>query len=86
MKSEKEKMLAGELYNGFDADLLAERQSCRLLCKEFNNSDPATLEERKNILEKLFGKSTNAIIEPPFFCDYGYNIKLGNNVFLNFLI
>lgn len=85
MKSEKEKMLAGELYNSFDPELIAERCSCRLLLKQFNDSKPDETELRQNILKKLLAsQGDNLLIEPPFYCDYGSNITLGQNVYFNF--
>ncbi|MEN3366964.1 MAG: maltose O-acetyltransferase [Burkholderiales bacterium] len=84
MKTEKEKMLAGELYNALDAQLSAERQRARNLLKRLNDSRENEQEERSRILRKLFGKETDAYIQPPFFCDYGSNITLGTNVFFNF--
>jgi maltose O-acetyltransferase len=84
MKTEKEKMLAGELYNALDAQLSAERQRARNLLKRLNDSREDEQEERSRILRELFGKETDAYIQPPFFCDYGSNITLGTNVFFNF--
>ena len=84
-KSEKEKMLSGELYNASDPQLVAERLRARELCQALctlSPSAPAT--ERSNLLAGLFGTRTNAHIAPPFFCDYGYNIELGDNVHFNF--
>jgi maltose O-acetyltransferase len=84
MTTEKEKMLAGELYNPLDPVLDLERQRCRQLCKLFNDSSVEQKEERQRILKELFGQETDAWIEPPFFCDYGSNISLGSKVFFNF--
>jgi maltose O-acetyltransferase len=84
MKTEKEKMLAGELYDPLDPQLCQERQRCRDLCKALNDSREDQVEERKRILAALLGKETDAWIQPPFFCDYGTNIVLGTKVFFNF--
>jgi maltose O-acetyltransferase len=85
MKSEKEKMLAGELYFASDPKLVAERLQARQLTKQLNNSNPDETELRESILAKLIGKKgKNFWIEPPFFCDYGYNITAGDDVFFNF--
>ncbi len=84
MKSEKEKMLAGELYDAQDSELSRERQRCRDLCKLFNDSREDQQEERRKILGELLGASNDAWIQPPFYCDYGYNITLGKKVFFNF--
>jgi maltose O-acetyltransferase len=84
MKTEKEKMLAGELYNALDEQLSIERQRARDLLKRLNDSREDEQEERSRILRELFGRDTDACIQPPFFCDYGTNITLGRNVFFNF--
>lgn len=83
--TEKEKMLAGKLYQAGDAELMQERLAARKLLKSFNNSDPEELEFRAGLLDKLIGKKgKNFWIEPPFQCDYGYNIEVGDDVFINF--
>ena len=85
MKSEKEKMLAGELYNPFDKELSIERRSARLLFKELNDSSDAEGKKRKQILKQLIPNSSGRVwIEPPFYCDYGSNISIGERVFFNF--
>ncbi|SEF67918.1 sugar O-acetyltransferase [Nitrosomonas ureae] len=84
MKSEKEKMLAGELYNPLDPQLCWERDRSRDLCLLFNATRENQKEERQRLLAELFGKETDAWIQPPFFCDYGTNISLGTKVFFNF--
>ena len=84
MKTEKDKMLAGELYDPYDAELAADRLQTRLLLQKLNNSGPDQEELRQEILRKLFGKIGKTLtVEPPFFCDYGYNISVGDNVFFN---
>ena len=77
-------MLAGELYDPLDPELCQERQRCRDLCKLLNDSREEQQEERKGIIADLLGSSTDAWIQPPFFCDYGTNISLGTKVFFNF--
>ena len=84
MKTEKEKMLAGELYDPLDPELSRERQRCRDLCKLLNDSREDQQAERRRILAQLFAYPTDAWIQPPFFCDYGTNIVLGTKVFFNF--
>jgi maltose O-acetyltransferase len=85
MKSEKEKMLAGELYQASDPELVRERLYAREVVQAFNSSSPADPENRLALLGKLMGKmGKNPWIEPPFFCDYGYNISLGEDCFFNF--
>src|SRR6478752_6231085 len=84
MKTEKEKMLAGELYDPLDPQLSRERQRCRELCKQLNDSREDEPEERQRILAELLGRETDVWMQPPFYCDYGTNISLGSKVFFNF--
>lgn len=83
--TEKTKMLAGELYNPNDPELIAERHEARLLFQKINRLDENSKKERKQLLKKLVKNSGKGLwIEPPFYCDYGYNIHTGKNVFFNF--
>lgn len=85
MNSEKQKMLSGELYSALDPQLSAERRKARQLLKELNDSRDDETEKRQTILTALFGSmGKNIWIEPPFYCDYGANITLGDNVYFNF--
>jgi len=85
VKSEKEKMLAGEPYRASDPELSAERRRARLLFKEFNDSRPDEREKRARLLQQLIPRSGRGLwIEPPFYCDYGSNIVLGEHVYFNF--
>lgn len=85
MKSEKQKMLSGELYNAQDEELTKERVRARLLLKKLNDSAEDQVEERKQILNELIpAAGKNVQIQPPFYCDYGYNIEIGDGVFFNF--
>jgi maltose O-acetyltransferase len=84
MRSEKEKMLAGELYDPLDHELSRERLRARELCRELNASEPGNLEVRLRLIAALLGTLSDAWIEPPFYCDYGRNITLGRKVFFNF--
>jgi maltose O-acetyltransferase len=85
MKTEKEKMLAGELYLAADPELTAERLKARKLTKALNDSDPEDTAFRIGIISDLISKAgKNLWIEPPFYCDYGYNIEVGDDVFFNF--
>jgi maltose O-acetyltransferase len=78
-------MLAGELYDPFDAELAAGRERARDLCQALNATREAELEERRRILRALFGSGGDSVwMQPPFFCDYGSNIALGERVFFNF--
>lgn len=84
MTTEKEKMLNGELYNGADAELKKEREYARSLTYEFNATQPREIERRDKILRRLIRAEGSVAIEPPFYCDYGYNIKVGKNFYANF--
>ena len=85
MRTEKEKMLAGELYNPLDKELCEERLKARVLLDQLNNSREDKPEERARILKELIpGAGENLWLQPPFYCDYGSNIKTGDNVFFNF--
>jgi maltose O-acetyltransferase len=78
-------MLAGELYDPLDAELVAARQRARDLCLDLNATREAQQEERRRILRQLFGAGGESVwMQPPFFCDYGLNIELGERVFFNF--
>ncbi len=83
--NEKEKMLRGLLYDASkDKTLYDERIRCKTLCYEYNNITPANTEERKNLIKKILGKvGENYWIEPNFYCDYGYNIEIGDNFYSN---
>jgi maltose O-acetyltransferase len=84
MKSEKEKMLAGERYDPLDPQLCRERDRCRNLCRLLNSTREDQKQERLDLLAELFGTQTDAWVQPPFYCDYGTNIVLGTKVFFNF--
>lgn len=85
MKTEKQKMLSGELYNALDAELARERLKTRLLTGELNSSREDEVAKRKQIFIELFPNAGNNLwLEPPFYCDYGYNIEMGDDVFFNF--
>jgi len=84
VKSEKQKMLAGELYRP-DEELGAEQAAAKVWIVRYNASLAAPVSERHALLcERLGHVGRDAVIRPPFFCDYGYNIRLGDGVFLNF--
>jgi maltose O-acetyltransferase len=83
--TEKEKMLAGELYDARDPQLVAERRRARDLLHALNASRDGQRELRLDVIRRLMGASGEGVwIEPPFFCDYGSNIRLGDRVFFNF--
>lgn len=83
--TEKEKMLAGELYCSADPQLVKERVRAHILTQEFNKIPEEQAQKRMEILRELFGKiGDNCYVEPVFRCDYGYNITAGDNLYLNF--
>lgn len=85
MKTEKEKMLLGELYLARDPELVKERIHARSLTRLYNETLETDNEKRKTLLKELFGSTGNNIyIEPTFKCDYGYNIHVGENFYANF--
>jgi len=85
LKSEKEKMLAGELYDASDPLLKQERQKARSLTHRLNVTEYGNASAYKQILSTLLpNAATDLFIEPPFFCDYGYNIYTGEKVYFNF--
>ena len=85
MAGEKEKMLAGELYDPLDPELVRARDRARDLCQVLNATREAQREERRRIVTGLFGAGGETVwMQPPFFCDYGSNIRLGERVFFNF--
>jgi maltose O-acetyltransferase len=79
-QSEKAKMLSGQLYRATGPELTAERTRAKALCVRHNQAEP---EQREAILGQLLGQATDAYFEPPFFCDYGYNLRLGDAVYAN---
>jgi len=84
VKSEKQKMLAGELYRP-DEELGAEQAAAKAWMARYNAALSAPVSERHALLcERLGHVGRDAVIRPPFFCDYGYNIRLGDGLFLNF--
>jgi maltose O-acetyltransferase len=84
MKSQKDRMLAGELYDPLDPELSRDRRQARDICRELNASAPGDAEARQRLLTALFRAVSDVWIEPPFHCDYGSNISVGRKVFFNF--
>ena len=85
MKTEKQKMLSGELYNASDKKLTEERLNTRLLLKKINDLAETEEETKNRLLEKLIPKKGKKLfIQTPFYCDYGTNIELGEDVYFNF--
>ena len=85
MASEKERMLSGQLYNAYDPHLVSERKKARSLLHRLNTTDYGNpVNYSKIVAELLPNCPSDILIEPPFFCDYGYNIYAGSKVFFNF--
>lgn len=83
--TEKEKMLAGEIYDAnYNPELVQERLRAKELCYDYNRLRPSEVKEKEEIIKKLISKTGERfLIEPNFFCDYGYNIVLGENFYSN---
>lgn len=83
--TEKEKMQRQMLYDANnDSDLLAERTAAKELCYQFNLLRPSDEEGQRKLLLRLLGKTKGAFcVLAPFWCDYGYNIEIGENFFAN---
>ncbi|MDX8046456.1 maltose acetyltransferase domain-containing protein [Gracilibacillus sp. S3-1-1] len=85
MKTEKEKMIAGEMYLSGDLDLVKERRHARKLVRAYNATTEEDIHERKQILGELLGSGGHtAFMEPTIRFDYGYNIHVGKRFFANF--
>jgi maltose O-acetyltransferase len=83
-KTEKEKMLAGELYRP-DAEIGAEQAQTKAWLVRYNAALAQPVSERHALLRERLGHvGSDVVIRPPFFCDFGYNIRIGDGVFLNF--
>ena len=83
--TEKEKMGRQMLYDAnYDRELLEERTAAKELCYDYNHLRPSQEEEQRAILKKLLGKTGESFcITAPFWCDYGYNIEIGENFYTN---
>lgn len=73
-------MLDGELYVANDEELVRERKRAKALCRQYNAGDR---DDGLHLLRELFGYETDVYLEPPFFCDYGYNIEFGRRSYAN---
>ena len=83
--TEREKMLAGQLYLASDPELVAARRRARRLTRLYNATTEEERDRRRELLAELFGSIGGSIsIEPPFYCDYGANITAGSGLFMNF--
>jgi acetyltransferase-like isoleucine patch superfamily enzyme len=85
MLTEKEKMLAGMPYRAFGEELTKERQYAKEVLFAYNNLPPDRITERDEMLAGLFAATgVSFFIEPPFRCDYGYNIRIGDHFYANY--
>lgn len=84
-QTEWDKMLAGELYDALDPELVQARDRARNLCQDLNATREAQQDERRRILKELLAAGGDDVwIQPPFYCDYGSNIRLGKKCYFNF--
>lgn len=81
--TEKELMLTGGMYRNDDPELMQMHNKCRVLLRRINDAHPGEIEGFESAKELLFGYETDVIIETPFTCDYGVNIKWGKNCYVN---
>ncbi len=80
---EKAKRDAGVLYAADDT-LLQELLACKDLCHQYNRLLPSELSDKKDLMEKILGRTKGFfLIQAPFWCDYGYNIEIGENFYAN---
>lgn len=85
MASQRDRMLAGELYDAGDPELVAARHRARELCTGLNASLQLGAPGHRELLQRLLARGgDSALVQPPFFCDYGFNIELGERVYFNF--
>lgn len=84
-RSEKEKMLAGERYDCMAPPLIRERVNARALTRLLNDTRENEDAHRESLLRRLFGSvGVRPVLQPPFFCDYGYNIHVGDRIEINY--
>ena len=85
MKTEKEKMLAGEVYDACDKELLEDLNRVKVLCQQYNNLLPTDFAARNAMLVEILGQADkDTFINQPFYCDYGKHIRVGKRFFANF--
>lgn len=85
MTSERERMLNGDRYDPYDPELVAERERARELTRRYNDTAATDDRERRELLEELLGSlGEECHVEPPFRCDYGYNVHVGEDFYANF--
>lgn len=83
-RSEKDKMLAGEMYRPGDPEIQADQTATKKWLVRYNASLASSAAERRVLLAERFAEvGAGAVVRPPFYCDYGFNIRLGGDAFLN---
>ena len=84
-RSEKEKMLAGELYRAVGPEIAGDARRSDWLLRAYNATGVDEVEQRNALLAELLGGvAEGVVVRPPFHCDYGYNIRIGRDTFINF--
>src|SRR5258708_39308821 len=84
-RTEREKVVDGELYRQGDPELPAEMAATKIWMSEYNAAMAASVADRRALLRKRLGHiGEGVVVRPPFFCDYGFNIRIGDGAFLNF--
>ena len=85
--TEKEKMLAGEIYDACNPELLEELNAVKVLCQQYNNLLPTDFAARNKMLQQMLGQAdADTFINQPFYCDYGKHIRVGKRFFANFCL
>lgn len=85
--TEKEKMLAGEIYDACNPELLEELNAVKVLCQQYNNLLPTDFAARNKMLQQMLGQAdADTFINQPFYCDYGKQIRVGKRFFANFCL
>ena len=85
MRTEREKMLAGEVYDACEPDLLEDLNRVKVLCQQYNNLLPTDFGARNKMIREILGQADeDTFINQPFYCDYGKHIRVGKRFFANF--
>ncbi len=85
--TEKEKMLAGEIYDACNPELLEELNAVKVLCQQYNQLLPTDFAARNEMLQQMLGQAdADTFINQPFYCDYGKHIRVGKRFFANFCL
>ena len=85
--TEKEKMLAGQIYDACNPELLEELNAVKVLCQQYNNLLPTDFAARNQMLQQMLGQAdADTFINQPFYCDYGKQIRVGKRFFANFCL